>query len=71
MNAELRHTLEITRRAGFMPLRDLDPGLTRLPIVPHGRGFVLQDRKGNRISFHRTMTGALRARREKLEETAP
>jgi hypothetical protein len=42
--------------------------LTRFPVVRHRSGFLLQTRDGERISFHRTMTGALRKRRELIEE---
>ena len=41
----------------------LDAHLTRYPIVPYLSGFALLDVEGNRISFHRTKSGALRARR--------
>lgn len=68
MNPELKTALDIQRHVTFTPLRFIDPGLTHLPIVAHGRGYQLQDRNGNRISWHRTMTGALRARRERLQE---
>jgi hypothetical protein len=41
------------------------PYHTRWPIVPVDSGFALVDRKTNeRVSFHRTLSGALRARRE-------
>jgi hypothetical protein len=46
----------------------MSPQLTRYPIVPHRSGYVLQDRDGKRISFHRTVSGALRKRRELIEE---
>jgi hypothetical protein len=39
-----------------------DPGLSRYPIRPHRKGYVLLDEDGNRLSFHRTKSGALRAR---------
>jgi hypothetical protein len=34
----------------------------------HKSGFVLLDIKGKRLSFHRTVSGALRARRERIVE---
>lgn len=41
------------------------PYNTRWPICPVGSGYSLEDRKtGERISFHSTLSGALRARRE-------
>ena len=46
----------------------IDPHLSRFPLVPYRSGFLLQDRDGERISFHRTKTGALRKRREIIEE---
>jgi hypothetical protein len=36
---------------------------------PISGGFELLDLKGNRVSFHRTQTGALRKRLELIEET--
>lgn len=42
---------------------------TRWPIVPHRTGHALNDRRtGRRISWHRTISGALRARRALIEE---
>jgi hypothetical protein len=43
------------------------PQLTKYPIIPHLSGYVLQDRAGHRISFHRTISGALRKRHSLLE----
>jgi hypothetical protein len=45
----------------------MTPHLTRYPIVPYRTGYVLQDLKGMRISFHRTVGGALRMRRKLIE----
>ena len=45
-----------------------DQHLTRFPLVPHLSGYLLQDSDGERISFHRTKSGALRKRRELIEE---
>jgi hypothetical protein len=42
--------------------------LTRFPVVRYRSGFLLQTLRGERISFHRTYTGALRKRRELIEE---
>jgi hypothetical protein len=42
--------------------------LTKYPIIAYRSIFWLQDRKGNRISFHRTKSGALRKRRELLKQ---
>lgn len=39
-----------------------DRHMTRWPIVPRGKGCELRDRRGARVSFHRTKTGALRKR---------
>ena len=42
--------------------------LTRWPIRQVRAGFfVLEDTAGNRISWHRTQSGALRRRRELIE----
>ena len=45
-----------------------DQHLTCYPVVPFRSGFLLQDRDGERLSFHRTKSGALRKRRELIEE---
>jgi len=41
--------------------------LSQLLIVPFKSGYTLHDFDGVRVSFHRTKTGALRARRKRLE----
>lgn len=41
---------------------------TRWPIVEYRSGYVLRDREGQRLSFHRTKSGALRARRALIEK---
>ena len=44
---------------------------TRYPIrALKPNWFALHDRRGNTLSFHRTISGALRARRQRLEEEA-
>jgi hypothetical protein len=42
--------------------------LTRYSIRQDGRIFRLEDRKGRQLSWHRTQSGALRARQLRLEE---
>jgi hypothetical protein len=43
--------------------------LSRFPIVQlRPAWFALQDHKGERLSYHRTVSGALRARRQLQEE---
>jgi hypothetical protein len=43
--------------------------LSRFPIVQlRPAWFALQDHKGEQLSYHRTKTGALRARRKWVEE---
>jgi hypothetical protein len=49
-----------------MPL-SIDQHMTRYPITAYLTGYVLQDRTGQRLSFHRTVSGALRKRRILLE----
>jgi hypothetical protein len=44
--------------------------LSRYPIEPDGNIFRLKDARGRQISWHRTQSGALRARRTKIEEDA-
>jgi hypothetical protein len=44
-----------------------DP-LTKYPTSAYRAGFVLEDREGRRISFHRTVSGALPRRRTLLEQ---
>jgi hypothetical protein len=53
----------------------LDAHRTKYPIIDlrgaeyrKRGGFVLLDSNGDRISFHRTKSGALRKRRELLEQ---
>lgn len=46
----------------------MDQHLSRYPIKPHGKGFLLLDRDGMPISYHRTKTGALRKRRDIIEQ---
>lgn len=41
---------------------------TRYPIRRDGNLFRLEDRKGQQLSWHRTQSGALRARALRLEE---
>jgi len=41
----------------------MDRQLSRYPIVPYRTGYRLTDSAGRQISFHRTVSGALRARR--------
>lgn len=48
--------------------QSLDRHLSRLPIKQlKPRWFALLNAKGKPISFHRTISGALRARREQIE----
>ena len=47
----------------------MTPQLTRFPIVRiKAKWFALETLAGTRLSYHRTISGALRARREAIEE---
>jgi hypothetical protein len=50
-----------------MPL-SIDQHMTRYPITAYLSGYVLQDKTGQRLSFHRTVSGALRKRRTLIEQ---